>query len=115
MSYFADLGLTLAVEVPIVVAVAGRAAVRWSQALGAAALANVLTHPLLWFAVAPGFHQRWGLTGIGLAELGVVAVEGVVYSRGFGRRFGAALALWLAVLANAASFGAGLAVHHGLS
>lgn len=110
MPYLADLGLTLAVEVPIV-AFAGRAiGVRIQRAAVVAVAANLLTHPLLWFA-APWLHDRWGLAGVVLAEATVVVAEAAVYRRWLER---SALAGWLALLANATSFGAGLVAHHGL-
>lgn len=111
VSYLADLGLTLAVEVPVVVVVGRAIGVGARRAALVAVGANLLTHPLLWFVAAPWLHDHWGLAGVALAEAGVVAVEAAVYRRTLER---SALAGWLALLANAASFGAGLVVHHGL-
>lgn len=111
MSYLADLGLTLAVEVPIVVPAARAIGVRGRRAAVVAVAANLLTHPLLWFVAAPWLHDRWGLAGVVVAEVAVVVVEAAAYRRWLDR---SALAGWLALLANAASFGAGLVVHHGL-
>jgi hypothetical protein len=111
VSYLADLGLTLAVEVPIVVAVGQSIGVRLRRAASVAVLANLLTHPLLWFLVAPRLHDAWGLAGVAIAELAVVVVEAAVYRRGLDH---GALAAWLAVLANSASLLAGVVAHHGL-
>jgi hypothetical protein len=114
VSYAADLGLTLAVEVPVVVVVARAVGLGRRPAIGAALLANLLTHPLLWFVAAPWMHDRWGLAGVCIAELGVVLVEAAVYTRRFGSVAGSWLASWLALLANALSWGIGIVVHRSL-
>jgi hypothetical protein len=111
VSYLADLGLTLAVEVPIVVIVGRSLGVGARRAALVAVAANLLTHPLLWFVAAPRLHDAWGLTGVAVAEVGVVVVEATVYRRHLDR---GAVAGWLALLANAASLLVGAVVHHGL-
>jgi hypothetical protein len=105
----AALAWTVAVEVPIVVALA--ASRRWASGrLGLAALAAVgaslLTHPLAWLAdrelstaVAP--VPRW----IGL-ETAVTAVEAAAYV--FALRLPLRRALAASAVSNAASFGVGL-------
>lgn len=107
--------VTLAIEVPIVVAGAAlartpRTLLWWITfvALGA----NAFTHPLLWLADAAlqpnlALAPRWTLL-----EVAVVAVEGTAYAfADLGVRRGVLLSL----AANAASFLAGLAwfVLHG--
>ncbi|MBK8979155.1 MAG: hypothetical protein IPM29_24940 [Planctomycetes bacterium] len=67
MSYPLALLLTLAVEVPLVCAVAGRR--RWPDALGA----NLLSHPLAWLAVSRGVAGFWPV------EAAVISLEAVVY------------------------------------
>lgn len=101
--------LTLAVELPVVVACAATARASRSAALALAVLvlaANALTHPLLWIAdarLAPSLTLpvRWALL-----ETGAVIVEGALLAAGtaMSRR----RALGLSLLANAASFAVGL-------
>ena len=110
MSYVGDLGITLAVELPVVVAVAVAAGLRARNALAAGIVANALTHPLLWFVVAPWAYDRLGVPGVGIAEALVVAVEATVYRRRL-HEMGGGLSVSLALLANALSWGIGLAVH----
>jgi len=110
VSYLGDLGITLAVELPVVAVVAHAAAVRVRSAIAAGLLANALTHPLLWFVVAPWAHDRLGLAGVAIAEVGVVAIEAAVYCRRL-RELGVGLCVALAVLANALSWGVGMVVH----
>jgi hypothetical protein len=104
--------LTLAIEGPVAVAfVAWR---RWAPGrLGIVAVASVaaslLTHPLLWL-VDPLLHSsldtpaRWALL-----ETSIALVEAGVYAVGAGLATGRAL--WTSVIANAASFGAGLVIY----
>jgi len=109
VTWSSTLAWTLAVEVPIVVALA--ASRRWAPGrLGLVALAafgaSLMTQPIAWLAdrelslrVAPA--PRW----IGL-ETAVTAVEAVVYVVAL--RLGAGRALAASVVSNAASFGVGL-------
>ena len=101
--------LTLAIEVPVVVAGAHLAGPR-RPALRTVALvalgANAFTHPLLWIADAHlvphmALPLRWGLL-----EAAVVVAEAAAYAVGAGT--GRARGLALSLVANAVSFGAGL-------
>ena len=96
--------LTLAIEVPIFVGLRPVGVARLRAALAGAA-GSCVTHPLLWFLwvpLIPG-HTLATISG----ELGVVLVETLLFHWLTGRRSltGAAAA---ALLANAASYGAGL-------
>lgn len=105
MSWPEAFALTVAIEVPLYVAglLALRQA-RTGRALLAAFLANVVTHPALW----------WSLSGdvtmatVVVAEICVCVVEGVVVRLVTRRE--ALVALLIAVGANAASFGVGLVI-----
>lgn len=110
VSYLGDLGITLAVELPVVVAVAVAAGLRARTALAAGLVANALTHPLLWFVVAPWAYDRLGVPGVAIAEALVVAVEATVYRRRL-HAMGSGLCISVAALANALSWGIGLAAH----
>jgi hypothetical protein len=108
MDYALGLGLTLLVEVPVVVisAVLLGAPVRRAAVL--AVVASLLTHPVLWFVVAPVLDDWLGLWGLALAEAGVVAVEAAIYHRGLRPTISAGEAFCLSLLANALSFGVGV-------
>lgn len=108
MNYAVGLGLTLVVEVPVVVVVAGLLGVRPGRAAVVAVLASVLTHPFLWFVVAPVMDDWLGVRGVVVAEAGVVVVEAAVYHRGLRPPIGAAASFWLSLLANTLSFGVGI-------
>jgi hypothetical protein len=113
--YAIAAAVTLAVELPVVLLVARRVRLLVSDArvLGVAALANLLTHPALWYvpwflvpqALAPANYGLYLVVGEAL----VLLVETLVYwallvpSRPW-------LALAMSALANAASYGAGLLV-----
>ncbi|MDO8389430.1 MAG: hypothetical protein Q7V57_02995 [Actinomycetota bacterium] len=127
MSYVADLGLTLVVEVPVVVGVTHAVGVAARRSLPVAIAANLLTHPVLWFVAAPWGTDHLGITGLLLAEGCVVAVEAAVFAcwlrprpRPRPRRnprprlaggLTGGLAGWLALLANAMSVAVGIVVH----
>lgn len=111
MSYPVDLALTLGVELPLVIGVAHAVECGTRRTTVVALAANLLTHPLLWFVVAPWADDHLGLAGVLLAEAGVVVVEGAVYAAALRPRPGAWLAGWLALLANAASLATGIIVH----
>lgn len=89
--------LTLAVEVPLIVALAPRER-RRAVALMAAAT-QALTHPLAWIA----FHE--GVMGWWSVEVAVVVVEAVVYASATGRK---RWALGLSLLANLCSAALGV-------
>jgi len=110
VSYPVGLALTLGVELPLVLAVAHAVECGTRRTTLVALAANLLTHPLLWFVVAPWADDRLGLTGVLLAEGGVVVVEAIVYAHGLRPRIGGWLAGWLALLANAASLAVGVLV-----
>ena len=111
MGQGAALALTLAVELPVAAAFLRRCRdgriVAWPRLLAVVALASLLTHPLAWraaLALSPGAYA----VGAVLIEVAVVAAEGallrVLLPAGWRTAFVAAL------LANTASFGAGLLV-----
>jgi hypothetical protein len=103
------LALTLAVEVPVLVAFAlGAGWTGWGRALVGAVGVNVVTHPGL-YAVSTGFGSPWQLLG---AELAVAAVETALLVAGWrvrARQDAVTVALAV-VAANAASTALGLLV-----
>lgn len=70
-SYTAALALTLAAEVPIYAVVLVRLYQRrLPAAAGSAVLANLATHPIVWFVLLPLLEPRAGHTGyVIIAEL----------------------------------------------
>jgi hypothetical protein len=103
VSQLAALGLTLAVELPWYGA--GLVALRLARlpwALGLGVLVNAISHPLLWWALAP--HPSWArLAG---AEIGVWLLEALLLWAAVRRNLGLLLVLSLA--ANASSLLIGL-------
>lgn len=100
------LGVTLAVEVPIFMKLAPADLPRW-RAAAAGAAGSFLTHPLLWFVWVPAI--RGYALAVVTGELLVVTIESVTFHLLTGRRSGSR-AIAAACLANAASYGVGLAV-----
>lgn len=104
MSALAALGLTLAVEAPLV-AWAGRRLQRtWGRVLLAGLLPSLLTHPLAWRAwerLGPQDYQQ----GVAIIEIAVWLVEALLLKLIL--RLQWRQALLLSLLANAASFAAG--------
>ncbi|MBI5499873.1 MAG: hypothetical protein HY907_06495 [Deltaproteobacteria bacterium] len=113
--YAIAAAVTLAVELPLVLYLARRARLLHSDArvLVAALVANAATHPALWYVPWSFFPQALAKPNYALylvvGETTVLLVETVVYWRLLvpQRPW---LALATAALANAASYGAGLAV-----
>ena len=66
-AYLPFLGLTLAIELPIVWLLAARGGRMRSRSVCDGALLNLLTHPLAWLSYAGGF-------------MGFAAVEGAVFA-----------------------------------
>lgn len=105
MTALAALGLTVAVEAPLYVL--GLLALRLARPLRAVLLGvgvNLLTHPILWYTLAPDPTA----TRLLVAEVVVCLLEAavlwlVVRSEGV-------LLVVLAIGANAASFGVGLLI-----
>ena len=103
------LALTLAVEVPVLVAFARAAGwAGWGRALVGAVGVNVVSHPVL-YAASTGFRSPWQLVG---AEVAVAAVETALLVAGWRVRAREdAMTVALAVVAaNAASTAIGLLV-----
>jgi hypothetical protein len=101
---------TCAIELPIYALVLGRRFQRWWTVCLLVLVANVLTHPALWF-LAPRFSPYW--LWLVIAESCVVAVETLLFAVAL-RRAGSlspgALAFAAALAANAASTAVGLLV-----
>ena len=100
----AALGLTLAVEAPLVAWVGRRLHAQWWRAIAAGLLPSLLTHPLAW-----RMWERLGpqdyLQGVMWIESAVWLIEAVVLKVLLPLRWWQALLLSLFV--NAASFAAG--------
>ena len=96
MTYPLALLLTLVIELPIVLGLAGRRAVPTAVAL------NLVTHPLLWLAML-----RFGV-GLWTAEAAVVAAEAIGYR--FVAGLTAGRAAGISFLANGLSLAIGLAL-----
>jgi hypothetical protein len=101
------LGISLGVEVPVVMALGlalGCAPV--SRLLVAALAATLLTHPLAWTAAEALAGEVPSAVRAGLVEGGVIALEALVFRFALGT--GWARALLLSVAANLASYGVGV-------
>jgi hypothetical protein len=103
--YLLALGLTLAVEVPLALLVLRRQG--WKRVLPAALLANLISHPLLHFALPRVLSPADRVTFLLVGELGVFALEVIVYLLVVRPRPWL-LAVGAAALANAASYALGL-------
>lgn len=104
LSQIAALGLTLAVEAPLVTVVAYWRGIRWQRGLAAGLLASCLTHPfawkLSWWAstlFATPHYFRWFVA----IEAAVCLVEALVFRRILHTSW--AWSVGLSVVANAAS------------
>jgi hypothetical protein len=105
---------TLVVEIPLFVAVArlgaagagGRRAPLWRLALAGAA-GTVLTHPLLWFVWPRVVHDYTAYIASG--ELLIAAIESATFFA-LARPITLARAIAASFIANAASFGLGVAL-----
>jgi hypothetical protein len=93
-----------------VVLVVGAFGVERRRVVGPVVVANLVTHPLLWFVVAPWLQDRSGLAGLALAEAAVVVAEGQCYNKRFASTVGRWLPWWTSLLANSVSFGLGVAL-----
>jgi hypothetical protein len=105
------MALSLAVEVPIVVALAGRW--RWAKGrrqviawLVTALAVTLLSHPLAWATHAALSQQIAPWLSVAWVEAGVVILEGAAFIWIFGLRWRHGFAL--AAVANASSFVVGL-------
>ena len=111
MTQGAALLLTLAVELPVAAALLRRSreghAPALPRLLAVVALASLLTHPFAWRAAAALSPDAYA-AGAVLVELAVVAFEAAVLRALLPVGWRAAFVV--ALLANAASFGVGLAV-----
>ncbi len=130
---WAAMGLSLAVEVPVAVALvrvwasrranapcegsassqpeaivsAGSGAFSWPRVASVAAAGTLLTHPVVWWANTVGLNPLVSSTPrLAFLESFAVSVEAVVYAVGL--RLGWRWALGVSLLANGASFAVGL-------
>ncbi len=98
---------TCAVELAVATPLLRRVEVSRSRRLAAVMLANVASHPAVWF-VLPELGLRYQPM-VALAEAWAVAAEVAAYAIVF-PALGARRALGVSAVANAASFGIGLVV-----
>jgi hypothetical protein len=108
-AWFAAFLLTVAVEVPIVVALTRVLPVRAGRRAALAVCAQLLTHPLVWFV----FPRLAGLTGyqaMALSELWAWLAEAAFYLLVL-PGLGPARALGVSAIANGASIVAGIVWH----
>ncbi len=101
-------GLTLLVEVPIWTVLLRATAVPPVAAVRTAVVVNVVSHPVLWFALVPWLDAVTGTTvaAVALAEGLVWSFEAGLAARLVHRSFG--LLLGVSASANLASIGVGL-------
>jgi hypothetical protein len=104
-AYLLALGLTLVIEVPVALLVLRRRG--WRAVLPAALLANLISHPLLHFALPRVLSPADRGTFLLVGELGVFVLEALVYLL-VARPRPRAMAVVAAALANAASYAVGL-------
>lgn len=110
--YLLALGVTLAVEVPLVtLALVGLWRVSLRRAVTAAVAVNLATHPALWWSLAPWTDRPWYPVALGVAEILACVVEFALLARLLvtDRRLLAILCLGV----NAASLAAGLFIAAG--
>jgi hypothetical protein len=103
--------LTCAIEVPVVLGAtrdAGPSALRRAVI---ALVGQLATHPLVWF-VFPYVPGVTGWTSFVVSELYATALEAILYAVAW-PRLGAARALGVSAVANAASLAAGLLLARG--
>jgi hypothetical protein len=106
------LGLTLLVELGVVIAYGWHKRVSVRRLLNLLALGvmvNVVSLPVVWFVTLESysqFGQLRGLVCLLLAEMGATIFEGLAYA--WLGRLGLSSGLWLSLLANAASMFMGL-------
>ena len=93
--------LTQAVEVPLYAAFA----IPGRHRLAKAFVPSALTHPVVWFVLAPAWPGGWG-TMVAVSEVFAVGAEALVL-----RALGARRPLAWSVAANGASFAVGLLLY----
>lgn len=96
----AALGLTLAIESPVVLLAAWQLRLPWLRGLTAGLLASALTHPVAWWVSRQLGPQDYGLW-ILLLEITICLVEAAIFRLMLPTSWHWALAL--SVVANAAS------------
>ncbi len=104
MPYPAALLLTLAIELPIYVALLTPRP-RWPRAIALALAVNVITHPFVWLILDRADDRYWVL--FAPVEIGAVVVEAVLLVA-WSRHPPARVVVPVATLANAASCAVGL-------
>ncbi len=103
--------LTLVVEVALVMWLVTAEEPSRGRRLGAAAFAQLASHPIVWF-VMPSLPTPWTVTLV-IAECWAVGSELLIYRLAF-PRLAWLRAFGVSALANGASFALGLLVRHTL-
>jgi len=106
-AWFIAFCLTVAIEIPIVAWLSRRAELRLRRRVAITLLGNVLSHPAVWF-IFPALGLAWGVT-TAISEVWAWLLEAVLYRFTLGQMTWRP-ALAISLIANAASFGVGLAL-----
>ena len=111
-TYFSSLGLTLLVEVPIyagALALMLRVRPRWGALAGTGV--NIVSHPIGFLIIGPAVRSSVGFTGalVVIETMAVISEWGLLLCW---RRRDPAILLAISILANGASFLAGVALLH---
>jgi len=108
MTQFEAMALTLAIEAAVAAALAPAFARAAWRCATAALVGSLVTHPLLW-AVFRDAHAVFGVMTTPILEALVIAAEALAYRMIATRRWDEATLF--SVLANAASWGAGVLIY----
>jgi hypothetical protein len=106
-AWFIAFCLTVVVEMPIVTWLSRRAEPRLARRAIVVLAGNALSHPAVWF-VFPALGLAWGVTTT-ISEVWAWLLEALLYRFALGKMTWRP-ALGVSLVANAASFGLGLAL-----
>jgi hypothetical protein len=105
-----SFGVTIACELPVALALLRGSGTSVGRRVAAVAVANLASHPIVWFVLARALSSRSALVVVG--ESWAVACEAAIYGLVL-PHISARRALGVSAIANATSFAVGAAWLHG--